>query len=113
VSGIRDANGNAVLNFGENAKNPLEPQSVTPGIRADLNVTVTQNGSSLDASGTLSGSPAFELNVGNTNVPLQGASSNSLLFGAELALPSSVQVQTPLPPPPPPPACANEAGHCQ
>ncbi|MGC2744270.1 MAG: RHS repeat-associated core domain-containing protein, partial [Candidatus Angelobacter sp.] len=103
VTGSRDANGNAVLNFQENAKNPLEPQSITPGIRANLNVTVTQNATSVDASGTISGSPSFELNVGSTNMPLQTAPSSDLGFGLGLLENNSVRVATPLVPAPPPP----------
>jgi RHS repeat-associated protein len=103
VTGSRDTNGNAVLNFQENAKNPLEPQSMTPGIRANLNVTVTQNGTSVDVSGTVSGTPSFELNVGSTNVPLQTASQNTIGFGLGLFENNTVQVASPLVPPPPPP----------
>ncbi len=103
VTGSRDANGNPVLNFQENAKNPLEPQSITPGIRADLNVAVTQNGTSVDASGTLSATPSFELNVGSTNVPLQSAPESTIGFGLGLFENNTVQVAAPLVPAPAPP----------
>jgi RHS repeat-associated protein len=108
VTGSRDASGNAVLNFQENAKNPLEPQSVTPGIRADLNVTVTQNGLSADVAGTVSGAPSFELNVGSTNIPLQTEPSSDMGFGLGLFQTNSIQISTPLSPPPPPPPCATD-----
>jgi RHS repeat-associated protein len=103
VTGTRDANGNAVLNFQENTKNPLEPQSATPPIRANLTTTITQNGLSADTTGTVSGSPSFELNVGSTNIPLQSEPSSNAGFIAGLFVPFSIQNSTPLPPPPPPP----------
>lgn len=61
--------------------NPLTPQGMTPGIKSDLTVSVPLSGNSVTTSGTVSGSPAFELNVGTpgnstTNIPIQGASSN-------------------------------------
>jgi RHS repeat-associated protein len=110
VSGSRDANGNAVLNFQQNVTNPLEPQSLTPGIRSNLDVTVPQNGSSVTTAGTVSGSPSFELNVAtqggaDVNIPLQTEPSSNVGFGAGLFQNNSVFNFTPLPPPPPP--CAN------
>jgi RHS repeat-associated protein len=109
VTGSRDANGNAVLNFQENTKNPLEPQSVTPPISANLTTTLTQNGLSADTTGTVSGSPSFELNIGSTNVPLQSEPSSDAGFAAGLFVPLPIQNQTPLPPPPPsPPACVTD-----
>jgi RHS repeat-associated protein len=115
VTGFRDENGNAVLQFVQDTKNPLEPQSLTPPIRADLGVTVGQNGSWVDASGMLSGTPSFELNVqdsnGNTtNIPLQSEPSGAA-FGLGLFLPLGIENFTPLPPPPPP-APATPASGC-
>ncbi len=115
VTGSRDANSNAVLNFQQNTKNPLEPQSLVPGIRADLTTTVTQNGLSVDTTGTVSGTPSFELNVGGTNIPLQSAPSGALGFDLGLFQNVPVQNQTPLPPRmPPPPRCAmDKEDSCQ
>jgi hypothetical protein len=112
VTGSRDANGNPVLNFQENTKNPLEPQSLTPGIRADLNVTVPQSGSSVTTVGTISGTPSFEMNVSteggaNVNIPLQTEPSGAA-FGLGLFQTNSILNVTPLPPPPP--ACAQDKG---
>jgi RHS repeat-associated protein len=115
VSGSRDANGNAVLNFQENTKNPLEPQSLTPGIRADLNVTVPQDASSVTTVGTVSGTPSFGLNVSteggaDVNIPLQTEPSG-MSFGLGLFQTNSILNVTPLPPSPP--ACAeNKESGC-
>ena len=107
VTGTRDANGNAVLNFQENAKNPLEPQSVTPGIRVNLDVTIPQNGLWVTTAGTVSGSPSFELNVSTeggaaVNIPLQTEPSSKLAFDFGLTQNNWILNFTPLPPPPPP-----------
>lgn len=103
VSGSRDANGNPVLNFSQDTKNPLEPQAVTPGISANLSVTMGQSGNWVDVSGSLSASPSFELNVDTTNVPLNSELPGAS-FGLGLMLPDQpIQQFTPLPPPPPPP----------
>jgi len=109
TTGSRDASGNAVLSFQQNTPNPLEPQSVTPGIRANLDVNVTQNGLSVTTTGTVSGTPSFELNVGGTNIPLQSAPSGTAGFNYGLFNDNSIRNSTPLPPPPPPPPpCATE-----
>ena len=100
----RDANGNVVINIKQDAPNPLTPQGMTPGIKSDLTVNVPVNGTSVTTSGTVSGSPAFELNVGTpgndtTNIPLQGAPSNSVMFGIGLTQTNTIQNTKPLPPP--------------
>jgi len=110
ATGSRDANGNPVLNIQQDAKNPLEPQALTPGISSDLNVTV--NGSSVTTAGTVSGTPSFELNVStaggaDVNVPLQTEPSG-MSFGLGLFQTNSILNVTPLPPPPPP--CAQNKG---
>jgi RHS repeat-associated protein len=115
VTGGRDANGNATLGFSQDTKNPLEPQAVTPGISADLNVTVGQNGSWADITGSMSLSPSFEMNFGSTtNVPLNSELTGAA-FGLGLILPNVPFNQSVLlpPQPPPPPSCANQNGHCQ
>lgn len=104
VNGTRDANGNVVLSFQQDTKNPLSPvpQAITPGISTNLSVTV--NPSSVTAAGTTSGFPASELNVTpegqpTTNIPLTDPGTNGAfsLFGT-----NSVFQSRPLPPPPPP-----------
>ena len=111
VNGGRDANGNVVLNFQQDTKNPLSPgpQALTPGISTDLTVTVPQSGSSVTAAGTTSGFPSIEMNVTpegqpTSNVPLNDPGPN----GSALSLfnTNSVLVTQPLPPPPPP--CATD-----
>lgn len=113
----RDSNGNVVIGIKQDAANPLTPQSATPGIKSDLNVTIPQDASSVTTAGTVSGSPAFELNIGteggaNINVPLQGASNNPVAFGAGLTQTNPVLNTTPLPPPPPPPTSCATGGSC-
>jgi RHS repeat-associated protein len=103
----RDANGNVVINVQQNAANPLpDPQALTPGIKSDLTVNVPVNGSSVTTSGTVSGAPAFELNVqtpGNstTNIPLQSnPPTNPIAFGAALTQTNQLPTTTtPLPAP--------------
>jgi hypothetical protein len=104
VNGTRDANGDVVLSFQQDTKNPLSPvpQAITPGISSNLSVTV--NPSSVTAAGTTSGFPASELNVTpegqpTTNIPLTDPGTNGAfsLFGT-----NSVFQSRPLPPPPPP-----------
>jgi len=77
ATGTRDSNGNPVINIQQDVKNPLSPvpQVVTPGITADLTVTVPQNASNAQVTGTASQFPAEELNVtradGNTTAVYQ------------------------------------------
>lgn len=104
----RDANGNVVINLKQDASNPLVPGA--PPITSDLTVTIPANASSVTTAGTVSGSPAFELNVsmeGGTdlNLPLQNAPSSTAGFVTSLPQTNSVLNFTPLPPPPP--ACNN------
>ncbi len=107
VTGSRDANGNPVLNFSQDTKNPLEPQAVTPGISANVNVTMGQSGNWVGVSGSLSASPSFELNVDSANVPLNSELPGAS-FGVGLMIPDiPIQQFTPLPPPPPLPPAAD------
>jgi RHS repeat-associated protein len=112
----RDDKGNVVINVKQDAALPLTPQTLTPGIKSDLNITIPPNASSVTTAGTVSGSPAFELNVSteggsDVNIPLQGASSNPLAFGANLTQTNSILNFTPLPPPPPP-TCSTGQSNC-
>jgi RHS repeat-associated protein len=109
VTGTRDANGNVVLNFQQDTKNPLTPQALTPGISTDLTVMVPQNASSVTAAGTTSGFPAIELNVTpegqpTSNIPLTDPGPNASPL--KLFETNTVLVSEPLPPPPPP--CATD-----
>ena len=75
ATGTRDANGNAVIGISQDVKNPLSPgpQSLTPGITANLSMNFTQNGSSVTTTGTASNFPSQELNVsgaGGTTTPV-------------------------------------------
>jgi RHS repeat-associated protein len=105
----RDSHGNTVINFWQDAGNPLEPNA--PHIRSDLTVTVPQNGSSMMINGSISMTPSFELNVtmegGTTKtLPLQ-TEPEALSFPAGLFFDRKIFGIVPLPPapPPPPPPC--------
>ncbi len=106
----RDANGNVVINLKQDAANPLVPGA--PPIKSDLTVTIPASGSSVTTAGTVSGAPAFELNVSteggtDVNVPLQNAPSSTPGFVIGLPQTNSILNFTPLPPPPPPPPPCN------
>jgi hypothetical protein len=55
-------NGNVVVTIQQDSINPLAPLG-TAGIRSDVTITVSPNGSSITTVGAVSGSHAFELNV--------------------------------------------------
>jgi len=103
-----DAKGNAVITIQQNSTNPLVDTPLTGTIRTDITITIPASGSSVTTAGTLSGSPAFELNVFGsggqaTNIPLQTAPTNSAGFVVGLYQTNNIFDFTPLPPPPPPP----------
>jgi hypothetical protein len=103
-----DDKGNVVLTISQNSVNPLAPPGAAP-IREDLTLTIPANGSTITTVGTISGSPSFELNVfgeggSATNISLQTASSNPLIFITSLYQTNSIFNITVLPPGPPP-AC--------
>jgi RHS repeat-associated protein len=106
-----DANGNVVVTIQQNSVNPLAPPG-TAGIRSDLTLTIPADATSVTVSGSVSNSPAFELNVfgeggSSTNISLQSAATNSLAFVAGLYETDNILVSKPLPPEPP---CKDEAG---
>ena len=99
----RDSNGNVVINITQDAANPLTPAGLTPDIKSNLNLTIPTNASSVTTAGTVSGSPAFELNVmgeggSQTNIPLQGAADNPVSFLLGLNGTNSILNSTVLPP---------------
>jgi RHS repeat-associated protein len=114
----RDANGNVVIHITQDAANPLSlaPQALTPGIKSDLNVTIPTDASSVSVGGTVSGSPAFELNAATggsqVNLPLQGAPDNPAAFVGGLTQTNQVVNSAPLPPQPPPPTSCATGGTC-
>jgi RHS repeat-associated protein len=100
-----DSNGNAVITIQQSTVNPLAPPGTAP-IRSDLTITIPSNGSTVTTTGTVSGSPSFELNVFGeggtaTNVPLQTAPSNPLAFILELYGTKDISNTHSLPAPPP------------
>ena len=64
----RDSEGNVVVNIQQDTKNPLSPvpQFFTPGIDADLDVTIPVDASYAQVSGSASQFPGEELNVTRT-----------------------------------------------
>jgi RHS repeat-associated protein len=65
VTGTRDANGTPVLNIQQDTKNPLSPglQALTPGVSGNLTVTVWQDLSTVQVTGTAAPFPASEMNI--------------------------------------------------
>jgi hypothetical protein len=101
----RDGDGNVVINVQQDTKNPLSPapQIFTPGISADITVTISKDASSAQASGTASQFPAEELNITRadgytTNIyqfqPPPGASPYSLMLPDQLVDTPVVQIPT-------------------
>jgi hypothetical protein len=77
ATAARDANGNVVVNIQQDTKNPLSPvwQFLTPGIDANLDVTIPKDASSGQVSGAASQFPGEELNV---TIPGPGGSTTPL-----------------------------------
>ncbi len=91
--GHSDAKGNTAINFHQDVKIPFPVP--TGGIKADLTVTVNPGATSATITGTISGSPSFEMNFSvdggpTQNVELQEASDNDLEFGANLQTTTTV-----------------------
>lgn len=96
VTATQDKNGNVDVHLQENMRNPYQP--IGQGIKADVNMTVPQDASTISVQGTISGSPAFEVNTqvdggAIENLPLQNASSDSLGFVVNLQLTNTVDVK--------------------
>jgi len=77
-------------------RNPYQP--LGQGIKADVNMTVPQDASTISVQGSISGSPAFEVNTevdggAIENLPLQNASTSSLGFVVNLQLTNTVDVK--------------------
>jgi len=70
-----------------NVRNPFTP--VGSGIQSDVDINISQDASTAQISGTISGSPSFEANItcggGPTqNVPLQSEAQGAVAFGVNL-----------------------------
>jgi hypothetical protein len=88
VSASRDSNGNVLISIDQDVKNPLSPALgfLTPGISANLNLSISSDASTLSYSGSTSQFPANELNVTSgagteqvfTFMPNEGATPFSL-----------------------------------
>jgi RHS repeat-associated protein len=70
----RDSNGNVVVTFQSDSKNPLGPlgEKAEPGIRADATVKISPDGTEASAGGIFSGYPSHEINMTDSSgtVPL-------------------------------------------
>lgn len=85
--GHGDGKGNTAIDFHQDVKIPYPVP--TGGIKADLTVTVNKDATTATISGTISGSPSFEMNFSvdggpTQNVELQEASTDPVEFGANL-----------------------------
>jgi hypothetical protein len=79
--------GDVSVGIDMNLRNPYTP--VGSGIRSDVDVNISQDASTAQISGTISGSPSFEANItcggGPTqNVPLQSEAQGAVGFGVNL-----------------------------
>ena len=93
VTASQDKSGNVNVNVQENVRNPFTP--VGRGIRSDVNISVNQSATTASVKGPLSASPSFETNFTSqngttTNLPLQSASQNSVIFGINLQLTNQI-----------------------
>ncbi len=91
----QDKNGNVTIHLTENVRNPFQPAG--QGIMANVNITISQSGAFATVSGTLSGSPSFELNVSSqtgptVNIPVAGSSPSQFRFPILLETQRSVDV---------------------
>ncbi len=94
VTATQDKNGNVNVNLQESMRNPFTP-SGTGSIRTDLNISVNQDATKGEVSGSISGSPSFEANFSidggaSQNVPLQTEPSSTFGFALGLEETNSV-----------------------
>ena len=104
VTATQDKNGNVNVNLQESMRNPFTPPG-SGSINTDLNISVNQNATNAEVSGTVSGSPSFEANFSvdggsSLNVPLQTEPSSTAGFGLGLQQTNNVDQKVDLPPPP-------------
>jgi RHS repeat-associated protein len=95
VTASQDKDGNVTLHLTENVRNPFQPGG--NGITASVNIMIPQSGASASVSGSLSGSPSFELNVSSqtgptANIPVAGSSSSPIMFPINLETQRQVNV---------------------
>jgi hypothetical protein len=76
-------------------------QHVGQGISSNVNISVNQAATNAGVNGTVSRCPSSEVNVTpasgqTTNIPLQTAPQNPVLFGVGLQLDKKIDVSMPL-----------------
>jgi RHS repeat-associated protein len=103
VTATQDKNGNVNVNLQESMRNPFTPLG-TGSIQTDLNISVNQNATNAEVSGSLSGSPSFETNFSvdggaSENLPLQTEPSSALGFMLGLQQTNNVDQRVDLPRP--------------
>jgi hypothetical protein len=100
----QDKNGNVTVNVQESMRNPNTPQG-SGSIQANVNMTVNQDATKAEVSGSISGSPSFESNFSvdggaTQNLPLQTEPSSTLGFAWGLEKTNNIDKKTHLPSPP-------------
>jgi RHS repeat-associated protein len=103
VKATQDKNGNVTVKIQESMRNPYTPPG-TGSVRSDVNITVNQDATKAEVSGTVSGSPSFEANFSvdgsaNQNLPLQTEPSSTLGFIWGLQKDNQIDKKTDLPKP--------------
>ena len=104
VTATQDKSGNVTVNIQESLRNPFTPPG-SGSIQANVNMTVNQDATKAEVSGSISGSPSFESNFSvdggaTQNLPLQTEPSSTLGFMWGLQGTSNIDKKTDLPPPP-------------
>lgn len=99
----QDKSGNVTVNVQESMRNPYTPPG-SGSIRTDVNMTVNQDATKAEVSGSISGSPSFEANFqpdggATTNVPLQSEPSSTLGFMWGLQKDNKIDKKADLAPP--------------
>jgi RHS repeat-associated protein len=104
VTATQDKNGNVTVNVQESMRNPFTPPG-SGSIQANVNMTVNQDATKAEVSGSISGSPSFESNFSvdggaTQNLPLQTEPSSTLGFMFGLQETNNIDKKTDLQPPP-------------
>lgn len=105
VKATQDKNGNVIVNIQESMRNPFTPPS-SGSIQANVNMTVNQDATKAEVSGSISGSPSFESNFSvdggaSQNLPLQTEPSSTLGFAWGLETTHNIDKKIDLPSPQP------------
>lgn len=104
VTATQDKNGNVNVNVQESMRNPFTPPG-SGSIQANVRMTVNQDATKAEVSGSISVTPSWESNFSvdggaTQNLPLQTEPSSTLGFVFGLQRTSNIDKKTDLPPPP-------------